>query len=179
MLTQDFFSLFGLPERYALDRPTLDAYYRELQRNTHPDRYASASEQEKRIAMQQTAHINEGYDVLRNPLKRARYLLERRGVHMDDQQTTQADPDFLMQQMELRERLAKVRAQADPLASLDALARDIDRQYRAIEQELAGVLDGTAGDDAAALALVQKMQFFTRLQQEVQALEADLEDELL
>ena len=179
VLTQNFFELFSLPLQYAFDRALLDARYRDLQRSVHPDRFASASEQERRIAMQHATHINEGYQTLKNPLKRARYLLELRGRVIDDQQTTQADPAFLMQQIELREQLGEIRGQDDPLTALDGLAREIDALYKVLEGELAQVLDADDGDVEQAVALVQKMQFFTRLQNEARELEADLEDELL
>ncbi len=179
VLTQNFFELFSLPVRYALDRAALDSRYRELQRSVHPDRFARAGGQERRVAMQHATHINEAYQTLKDPLKRARYLLELRGRAIDDQQTVQADPGFLMQQMDLRERLGEVREQDDPLAALDTLAREIGSLYKALETELASALDNEAQDTEQAVALVQKMQFFTRLQQEAQELEADLEDELL
>jgi len=179
VLTQNFFELFSLPVQYALDRAALDARYRDLQRSVHPDRFARAGDQERRIAMQHATHINEGYQTLKNPLKRARYLLELRGRSIDDQQTMQADPGFLMQQMELRERLGEIRGEDDPLTALDGLAREIGSMYKALESELAQVLDTDGSDIEQAVALVQKMQFFTRLQNEVQELEADLEDELL
>ena len=84
-----------------------------------------------------------------------------------------------MQQMELRESLAEVRQQDDPLGALDRLGAHIEARFRELEARLGQVLDADAGDAAEAAALVQKMQFFTRLREEVQQLEADLEDELL
>ncbi len=179
LLTQNFFELFSLPLHYALDRAALDTRYRDMQRSVHPDRFASAGGQERRIAMQHATHINEGYQTLKNPLKRARYLLELRGHSFNDQQTVQADPAFLMQQMELREQLGEIRAASDPLATLDGLAREINALYKALESDLAQALDADDDGTEQAVVLVQKMQFFTRLQNEVQELEADLEDELL
>ena len=176
-LTQNFFELFSLPQRYALERADLDARYRDLQRTVHPDRYASAGDQQRRMAMQQAAHINEAYQTLKDPLRRARYLLELRGHVIEDQQTAHQDPGFLMQQIELREALAEIRAQDDPLQALDRLARDIRAQYHALESDLAEALDSGA-EIEQAVTLVLKMQYFTRLQNEVQELEADLEDEL-
>ena len=177
ILTQDHFELFSLPQRYMLERAELDARYRNMQRSVHPDRYASASDQERRISMQQTAKINEAYEVLKDPLKRGRYLLQLRGYDIDDQQTTHQDPAFLMKQMELRETLAGIREQADPLQALDRLAQDVLNQYQALESELAQALD--SGEEIElAVTPVLRMQFFKRLQEEVQELEADLEDEL-
>jgi len=177
ILTKNYFELFSLPQQYVLERAELDARYRDLQRTVHPDRYASASDQERRLSMQQATHINEAYQVLKDPLRRGRYLLELRGHVIEDQQTTHQDPEFLMQQIELREALAEIRQQDDPLQALDRLAREIQAQYRALESELAQALD--AGEEVeSAVTLALKMQYFMRLQNEVQELEADLEDEL-
>jgi len=179
VLTQNYFDIFSLPKRYTLDRAALDARYRDLQRSVHPDRFASASDQQRRISMQQATRINEAYQVLRDPLQRGRYLLELRGVTLDDRQGAHQAPAFLMQQMELRESLAEVRHRDDPLAELDRIGRDIADRFGELETQLAHALDGDDQHGEQAAALVQKMQFFTRLRQEVQALEADLEDELL
>jgi len=177
ILTQNHFELFSLPPRFVLERAKLDARYRDMQRSVHPDRYASASDQERRISMQQATKINEAYEVLKDPLKRGRYLLELRGHSIEDQQSAQQDPAFLMQQMELRETLAEIREQDEPLQALDRLAQDIRSQYRALELELAEALDGDA-EIEQAVTPVLRMQFFKRLQEEVQELQADLEDEL-
>ena len=177
ILTQNHFELFSLPQRYVLERAQLDARYRDMQRSVHPDRYASASDQERRISMQQTTKINEAYEVLKDPLKRGRYLLELRGHAIQDQQSSHQDPAFLMQQMELRETLAEIREQDDPLQALDRLAQEIRSQYGALESALAQALDDDA-EFEQAVTLVLRMQFFKRLQEEVQELEVDLEDEL-
>jgi molecular chaperone HscB len=178
LLAQNYFQLFSLPEHYRLERADLDTRYRELQRRVHPDRFASASDQERRISVQQAARINEAYETLKDPLRRGRYLLELRGLSTDEQPGSHQDPEFLMQQIELREALAEVRQQADPLSALDRLSREIRAQYQALESGLATALDDAA-DVQAALTFVLRMQYFTRLQNEAQELEAELEDELL
>ncbi len=176
-LTQSHFELFSLPARYRLERALLDARYRDLQRSVHPDRFASGSDQERRISMQQAAQINEAYQTLKDPLKRGRYLLELRGHPVDDGKSTATDPAFLMEQMELREELADVRSQADPLQALDRIAARVRDNVRALEEELSEALDGDGGDPARAVDTVLKMQFYARLQNELQELEAELEDE--
>jgi len=178
LLTQNYFQVFSLPEQYRLERDKLDSRYRELQRHVHPDRFAAASDQVRRLSVQQAAQINTAYETLKDPLQRGNYLLSLRGLAMDDPQTTHQDPEFLMQQMALREALGEVRGRPDPLAELDRLSHDIDAQYRALGSALAEALDDR-GDLQAALTSVLRMQYFTRLQNEVQELEADLEDELL
>ena len=177
-LAQSHFQLFSLPERYRLERAELDARYRDLQRHVHPDRFASGSDQERRLSVQQAAQINEAYATLKDPLRRGRYLLELRGLTIEDQRGSHQDPEFLQQQIELREALSEVRGQADPLAALDRLSRNIRAQYQALETGLAAALDDS-GDVQSALTFVLRMQYFTRLQNEAQELEAELEDEIL
>jgi molecular chaperone HscB len=179
-LSCNHFELFGLPPAYLLDRTLLDERYRELQRKVHPDRYASAGDQERRISMQQAAQLNEGYQVLKDPLRRGRYLLELRGHAFNDEQNTTRDTGFLMEQMELRERLAEVRDAPDPLAEIGALLGEIQARFQALDQALAAALAASDhGVPEAAVDQVLKMQFYRKLEQEAQALAADLEDELI
>src|SRR5690606_15056315 len=74
--SRSHFDLFAQPEMFTIDRAALDARYRELQAQYHPDRYASGSDAEKRLALQVATHINEAYQTLKSPLSRARYLLQ-------------------------------------------------------------------------------------------------------
>jgi molecular chaperone HscA len=101
-LSHNHFELFGLKAGFEVDGETLALRYRDLQKETHPDRFANASEQERRLSVQLAAQINEAFRVLKSPLARARYLLELKGVVIDDTDT-RMDPAFLMEQMELRE----------------------------------------------------------------------------
>jgi molecular chaperone HscB len=129
--------------------------------------------------MQQTIRINEGYETLKDPLKRGRYLLELAGHRFDDEKHTTSDPEFLMEQMELREALGDVRAAADAFAEL---GRIMDRITAASDALTADLREQFARADPArqeaALITLTKMQFFRRLQEEVQELESALEDEI-
>ena len=173
------FELFGLPQSFEVDLGLLDTHYRELQRTVHPDRFVTASDQERRLSMQQATRINEGYQTLRDPLKRGRYLLELSGYRFDDQHHTTSDAAFLMEQMELREALAEVREADDSFGALEVI---MDRISRDIVALLAQLQDNFTVSDShsleAAAEALMKMQFFRRLQEEVMDLEADLEDEL-
>lgn len=175
-LKQNYFTLFGLPVAYRVDHAALDQRYRELQRLVHPDRYASAGDQERRIAMQHATRINEGYRVLKDALARGRYLLELRGYRPDDEHSTHQDPEFLMEQMELREDLIAARQAADPFSALAAIVRRIDARVTGLEAALANALTQDHGISATAVTAIQQMQFFRKLAQEAAELEADLED---
>lgn len=174
-LSKNHFELFDLPVDFELDTTELAARYRELQRHFHPDRFASASEQERRLSMQLTAQINEAFQTLKDPLSRARYMLLLAGIDINSETDTAMDPGFLMEQMELREALQAVREQANPQAVLMQMADDVrDRQLARIAQlkPLLVSRDPAAYDQARNL--VREMQFLDKLRSEVEVLEERL-----
>jgi molecular chaperone HscB len=178
-LTQSHFELFALPERYVLDEAQLQERYRELQRATHPDKFASAGDQERRIAMQKAVQVNEAYEVLRDPVRRGFYLLELRGHIIEQEKSTTRDTGFLMRQMEFRESLDDVRNRPEPLQALANLRANVNNQMDALKTELASILDAKPdGQQSVAVDMVLKMQFFNRLFNEINEQEAELEDEL-
>ncbi|UOD49279.1 Fe-S protein assembly co-chaperone HscB [Orrella daihaiensis] len=131
MSQADHFELFGLARGFEVDPLDLEQRWKERASAVHPDRFANASESEKRVAMQWSAAINEGYRVLRDPLRRAQYLCELAGHPVENQSSGAMDVVFLSQQMQWREMLEDIRASADADA-LKGLAADIeaDRQRR-------------------------------------------------
>ena len=179
-LSTTHFDLLGLPQTFEVDLELLDRNYRELQRSVHPDRFVTASDQERRLSMQQATQINEGYQVLKDPLKRGRYLLQLDGREFDDERNTSSDTAFLMEQMELREALADVRGSEDSFQALglimDRIAADIDRLAGDLQNQFSRADVGSLDEAADTLT---KMQFFRRLQEEAGEVEADLEDELV
>jgi len=101
-LTSNYYELFQLPIGFEVDLKALSERYRTLQSSVHPDKYANASDLERRLSVQQSARINEAFQTLKNPLRRARYLLELNGIDMNADTDTSMDPIFLMQQMIMR-----------------------------------------------------------------------------
>jgi molecular chaperone HscB len=173
----NYFDLFGLPINYLLDVEALSERYRELQKVAHPDRYANAPEHEQRVALQQATQINEAFEILRDPLKRAIYMLELNGIEVNQDTATTRDSDFLMQQMLLRERLAEVPQQKDPYASLDELLAEVGSMIKTQIAQLAVQLEaGTPDQLQAAREGISKMQFLNKLHNEAEAVEADLDD---
>lgn len=175
-LTQDYFALFGLPVAFDVDEGALGERFRELHRVVHPDRYASAGEQERRLSMQGAVLLNEAFQTLKDPLRRAQYLLRLRGVP-DAPAGGQMDPEFLMQQMELREELAEIRREAEPLAAARAFLGRV-RGLVAAEVGLLGRQFAAQGREALAQAreAAARLQFLRRLQEEAETVEAELED---
>ena len=174
-LKQNHFELFGLPVAFEIDTQQLAERYRELQRTLHPDRYANATDRERRLSIQHAAQVNEAFQTLKSSLRRARYLLQLKGIQFDDEKETHLDPEFLMEQMELREALADVRMASDPLGGLNNIMQDIKARQSTMEGQLRELFaEDTEDKRAAAKQLVQKMQFLVRLQEEAEGLEEEL-----
>jgi len=161
-LDSDDFELFGLPQRYALDRAELDARWRALQSKAHPDRFASDAAASRRVAMQWSVRINEAYQRLKDPVTRAAYLCSLHGVPVDAETNTAMPPGFLMQQMAWREALEE----AHDAASVQTLADEVRADRDAALRALGTLLDG-AHDHAAAAAQVRALMFVQRFAQSV------------
>ncbi|HIJ22702.1 MAG: Fe-S protein assembly co-chaperone HscB [Gammaproteobacteria bacterium] len=170
-LSSNYFELFGLPQKYEVDRTQLSEKYRMLQQQFHPDRFVNGSEQERRLSLQMASRINEGSRVLRDPIARARYLLELEGVDLGTDSQTLRDPEFLMEQMELRETLEAARQGSDPTAELDQFTEQMDRRIANY-----GAIFSTQWQNNSEQAhiTVQQMQFFSRLAHQAESMADDL-----
>ncbi len=171
--SNNYFELFELPVAFSIDEQQLTTRYRSLQRMLHPDRHRAGSDTEQRWSMQAASFVNDGYQTLSNQLARAIYLLGLNGVSIDQETDTHMAPDFLMQQMELREALADAPQARDPYQALDSIAvelrEDVNMSATAFEQ---------AADDEnwqQARTVVRQWQFLDKLRREVQDQEAALD----
>ncbi|RIA32088.1 co-chaperone protein HscB [Ectopseudomonas oleovorans] len=167
------FALFDLQPCFRLDLDQLAARYRELARQVHPDRFADAGEREQRMALERSACLNEAYQVLKTPSQRARYLLALRGPELPLEVTVQ-DPDFLLQQMELREELEELHDDAD-LAGVAAFKRRLKSAQEQLNESFAACWDDDAQREEAE-RLMRRMQFLDKLSHEVRQLEERLDD---
>lgn len=163
-LQSDDFELFGVNRQFAQDRAALDARWKALQREAHPDKFAAQGEAAQRVAMQWSVRINEAYQRLKDPLKRAAYLCELRGAPVQAENNTAMPAAFLMQQMAWRESLEDT----DSPAGLEALADEVADQQRQVQHELARLLD-VAQAPAQAVGQVRALMFIERFTQELNA----------
>jgi molecular chaperone HscB len=104
-LQSNDFELFGLAQKFSQDRAAIDARWKELQREAHPDKFAAQGSSAQRVAMQWSVRINEAYQRLKDPLKRASYLCELNGAPVNAENNTAMPAGFLTQQIEWREAL--------------------------------------------------------------------------
>lgn len=167
----DFFDLFGLPRAFDVG-DDLDQRYLSLQSATHPDRHANAGDAARRLALQWATRLNEAYGTLRDPLRRARYLLELRGTSIDELDTRIAN-EFLAEQMTWREAIDVAREAAD-MPELERLLGTLRRERSARLERLGALLDQGTGDAEAAEQLRQLM-FFDKLERSIDDALAALE----
>jgi molecular chaperone HscB len=162
-IDDDDFTLFGLPERFTLDTAKLDQRWRELQTSVHPDRFAAQGAAAQRVAMQWSVRVNQAFQRLKDPLKRAAYLCERRGAPVNAERNTAMPRQFLMQQMEWREALDEA---ADGMA-VQELAAQVAAHERALLGRLQELFD-QCNDVAAAAELLRALMFVVRFRQDVE-----------
>jgi len=162
-LQDDDFRLFGLPSGFTLDRAALDERWKALQRQAHPDRFAAQGTAAQRVAMQWSVRINEAYQRLKDPLKRAAYWCELNGAPIRAESNTAMPAAFLMQQMEWREALED----ADGAEALEALFDQTQSVRTAMLEQLGSTIDGQR-DASAAAQQVRALMFVERFADELQ-----------
>ena len=158
------FELFDVPVQFAQDRAQLDARWKALQREAHPDRFAAEGAAAQRVAMQWSVRINEAYQRLKDPLKRAAYLCELKGSPVQAENNTAMPASFLMQQMEWRETLEDT----ESAEGLEALSEEVATEQRSVLKQMAHLLDD-AQDPVQAVGQVRALMFIERFTQEVNA----------
>ena len=158
------FELFGIPVQFSQDRATLDARWKDLQREAHPDRFSAQGASAQRLAMQWSVRINEAYQRLKDPLRRASYLCELHGAPVNAEDNTAMPADFLMQQMEWRESLDAAKNRQD----LEEITRQAACSGRDQLLKIEQLLD-TEKDFPAAVQQVRSLMFIERFISEVDA----------
>ena len=165
----NYFQLFGIPEDYTVSLSQLEESYIVMQRKMHPDRFTGNS-REQRIAVQYTAFINEAYETLLSPLKRAQYLLTLSGAEIDIDTKTINDSSFLMEQMELREALSDIRHAENQTGAIDSLRRVVENKLKDLDETFSFCWQNKTDENTQqAIAAVQKMYFFHKFINEVAA----------
>lgn len=135
LAVQDHFALLGLPRRFSLDPATLEAAWKRVALTIHPDRFATRSAAEKRVAMQWSSQANEAYRILREPLSRARYLCELAGVDLQTETNTSMSPDFLLRQMTWHEEIDSL-IDSDNAHDRQISKKKLEGELAEVEQEI-------------------------------------------
>ena len=162
-LQSDDFELFGIPHRFVQERSAIDARWKELQREAHPDKFAAQGAAAQRVAMQWSVRINEAYQRLKDPMRRAAYLCELHGAPIRAEDNTAMPAAFLMQQMEWREALEDARAERD----LNALDDGVDQARGEILAQFELLIDQQS-DYAGAARQVRALMFIARFAEDIE-----------
>ena len=163
-LQSNDFELFGLPKQFAQDLQAIDARWKALQREAHPDRFAAQGAAAQRVAMQWSVRVNEAHQRLKDPLKRAAYLCELHGVAIDAEHNTAMPAAFLMQQMAWREALDD----ADSPAAVQTIADELAIARAEATARCAQLIDD-APDFVAAAGQVRILMFLDKFQRDLRA----------
>ncbi len=161
-LSESDFQIFGVPVQFEQSLPELDAKWKALQREVHPDKFAAEGAAAQRLAMQWSVRINEGYQRLKDPLKRAAYLCELRGTAIDAENNTAMPAAFLMQQIEWREQADEVTTDAQ----IEKLLTEVSAARHNLLAQCGRALD-EANDPQAASRLVRSLMFIEKFESEL------------
>ncbi|SEL61249.1 Co-chaperone protein HscB [Stigmatella aurantiaca] len=176
------FDMFELTPTYDVDVPKLERQFRDLSLQLHPDRFAQAGPKERRLSLEQTTALNEAYKTLKDPARRAFYLLKLHGVDMerDDASAQKRMPQaFLEEVLELREEL-ELAVKARDLTRAQAMAVDVTARQREAQAEAAEALRALTNTPADAEQVKKashalgRVRYFTRFLEEVEAFEEEV-----
>lgn len=154
-MTQNYFELFNLPEKFQIDSVKLQENYRSIQKEIHPDRFATSTENEKVQSMIKSTQVNDAYQTLKSTTKRARYILS---LHKSVEKIT-LPPDFLMQQMEWEEHLEDIEKNNK---ELDQFKLAINKKYEEYSLMLSTQIDNDQNWNEAAIT-IDKLYFVEKL----------------
>lgn len=163
----DHFSRLGLTPTFDIDLNDLETNYFQFQRRLHPDRFAAKSAKERALSQRQATALNEAYETLKDPLKRAAYLLNLLGRDVDLTACgTINDHELLMEQMEKREAIAE----ADTLDAITRLSANADSDVLADVCHVSAAFNAGNLDEASRLTI--RLKYLTKLAEEARARKA-------
>ncbi|MFD0966314.1 Fe-S protein assembly co-chaperone HscB [Seminibacterium arietis] len=167
------FALFDLCVDFNLDLSQLTDRYLNLQKSLHPDNFADSTPQEQRLSMQKSAEINDAFQCLKDPIRRAEAIIQLGlGENLCEQKTNQ-DITFLMQQMQWREQLEHIEHKKD-VAQLVAFCKAVESENYEILSQLTTAL--SAKNWTEAQKLTDRLRFIKKLFVEIERIEDKLID---
>lgn len=158
-MTQNYFELFNLPEKFQIDLEMLQENYRAIQKEIHPDRFATSSENEKVQSMIKSTQANDAFQTLKSPIKRAKYILS---LHKSVEKIT-LPPDFLMQQMEWEEHFETIEKNS---SELTVFKSTINKKYKEYSLLISTQIDDDQNWSDAAIS-IDKLYFIEKLLQKI------------
>lgn len=132
-----------MPARLALSAEDLQKRFYELSRQLHPDRFVRKSERERQYSLDASSVLNDAYRTLKDPVKRAEYVLKREGFDIGEQRSKDVPPELLEEVFELNMALEEMRGgdeSARPQLeqagqNFNSLLVDVDRQLESLFEQ--------------------------------------------
>ena len=159
----NFFTLLQLPEAFVIDLETLHQNYQSIQKDIHPDRFATFDDEARLESIKKTAQVNDAYQTLKSPIRRAEYLLQLKGINIHDEKYTAVPQDFLMQQMEWREELETHKLNK---VALEKLAQDIQKNKNDMMNQLPSFFDDKNHLNDA-IRVTRELNFIEKIEQHI------------
>jgi molecular chaperone HscB len=173
-VSQTYFEFFRLPAQFKIDLSLLNASYRKIQAEVHPDKFVTASPAERVQSMQTATLANEAYQTLKHPALRAAYLLSLQGITAISETNTAMPAAFLMQQMEWREELEDAQRARD-IAAVEALADTLKAEAKHLQSEFATQFDENK-DYSSATDIARKLIFIDKVSADIASVISNLEE---
>lgn len=167
-MTSSYFSYFDLASAFDVNIEALDKKYLELQSKTHPDKFATKSPDERMKAAQETVNINQAYQTLKSPLKRAVYLLQLQEIEAFEEQKTLQDKTLLLETLEAQEKLAD----ATTAQQLSVLQQDADQLQQTLLAKLSTAFQQNNLQDAKNLTI--RLKYNTKQMDDIRQKQFDL-----
>ncbi|XP_004690920.1 PREDICTED: iron-sulfur cluster co-chaperone protein HscB, mitochondrial [Condylura cristata] len=159
--TQDYFSLLDCKRSFRVDTTKLQHRYQQLQRLVHPDFFSQRSQTEKDFSKKHSTLVNDAYKTLLAPLSRGLYLLKLCGVEIPEGTDYEMDSQFLMEIMEINEKLAENHS--------EAATKEIESIVRAKQEELTDSVSRAFEEDdfEKAKEILTKMKYFSNVEEKI------------
>ncbi len=139
-LSKNFYEFFGLERKLTVNGEALQRRFYDLSRQWHPDRFSRGSAEQQAQALEATAILNDGYRTLRDPVKRAEYLLKEEGFPIGEQRSKDVPPELLEEVFELNMMLEELKSGDDSARpQLEAAKRNFEKLESDIDRELEGL----------------------------------------
>lgn len=164
--SRDFFSIFGMKPRFAIDLDALELAWRTVQSTVHPDRFATGTDAQRLMALRYSTQVNEAHETLRDPIKRAAYLCQLNGVEIDPERNTAMPAEFLVQQMEWRESMEDSIAAGDS-KGLAQLMQEVEASLSEAELLVEHLLDSSLPNHSKAADEILRMMFLVKFKSQL------------
>ena len=159
----------GVRRGYDVDVAALEKTYFQLQRQLHPDSFATKTPREKTLSQQQATSLNDAYETLKDPLERAVYLAHLLGLDvLKEGCNALTDPVILMEAMEMREALAEAESAED----VSGVTKRAQGEIEDCQVELAQAFEAADMDRVATL--ITRLKYLRKLADETRFRRAEL-----